>query len=198
MIDFWNQRYSESHFAYGKSPNDFLAENLPRFDCGKLLFPAEGEGRNAVFAAKLGHQVTAFDTSEAAKIKAQQLADEMGTHINYEVASFDQLDFQPHSYDGLVLIYAHFSKSVRATLHSQFLSCLKPGGFVIFEAFSKEQNQYQSGGPKDPDMLFSIEEVKVEFNSLSFELLEKVIINLEEGTYHNGPASVVRFLAIKN
>ena len=97
-----------------------------------------------------------------------------------------------------VLIYAHFSKSVRATLHSQFLSCLKPGGFVIFEAFSKEQIQYQSGGPKDPDMLFSIEEVKVEFNSLSFELLEKVIINLEEGTYHNGPASVVRFLAIKN
>ena len=197
MIDFWNERYRESHFAYGKSPNVFLAENLPRFESGKVLFPAEGEGRNAVFAAGLGHQVIAFDTSAEGKKKAMQLAQECGVKIEYAIGDFDDQDYLPQSFDGLVLIYAHFPKDIRPALHAKFLNCVKPGGFVIFEAFSKDQIQYTSGGPKDPKMLFSIEEIQDEFDALSFELLENVVINLQEGPYHNGLASVVRLVGIK-
>lgn len=197
MIDIWNQRYGESDFAYGKLPNVFLADQLPRLERGKLLFAAEGEGRNAVFAASLGHQVNAFDTSAEGKKKAMKLAHECGVKIEYAVGNFDEQDYLPQSFDGLVLIYAHFPKAIRPTLHAQLLNCVKPGGFVIFEAFGKEQIQYQSGGPKDSEMLFSIEEVKVEFDVLSFELLESVVINLKEGPYHNGLASVVRFVGFK-
>lgn len=197
LIDFWNQRYRESHFAYGKTPNLFLAENLPRFERGELLFAAEGEGRNAVFAAQLGHHVVAYDISIEGKNKAMKLAAEMGVEIEYGTGHLEEQHYQPDSFDGLVLIYAHFPKSIRATLHAQLLNCLKPGGFVIFEAFGKEQIQYQSGGPKDVEMLVSIEEVMLEFEALSFELLENVLINLQEGAYHNGLASVVRFVGYK-
>lgn len=197
MIDFWNHRYGETDFAYGKLPNAFLAAYLPRFEKGRLLFPAEGEGRNAVFAAQLGHQAYAFDTSIEAKNKAILLAAELDVQINYDLGHFADQKYHSHFFDGLVLIYAHFPKAGRATLHSQIIDCLKPGGFVIFEAFAQDQIRFSSGGPKDIEMLFSVDEIKNEFNALSFELLEKAEIDLREGMYHYGPASVIRFIGYK-
>jgi hypothetical protein len=62
-LDRWNDRYSKEEFAFGVHPNDYLKEQLEKLPIGKILFPAEGEGRNAVFAAKLGWTVSAFDIS---------------------------------------------------------------------------------------------------------------------------------------
>lgn len=82
--EFWNQRYAETAFAYGEEPNAFFAEQLMRLTPGQLLLPAEGEGRNAVFAARQGWQVTAFDLSATAKEKCTQLAAKHQVAVHFE------------------------------------------------------------------------------------------------------------------
>ena len=100
-------------------------------------------------------------------------------------------------YEVITLIFAHFPKPIRKEVHQKLLALLKPGGKILFEAFSKEQLEYSSGGPKNIEMLFSSEEVKDEFPGVTFELLEKKKIVLSEGKYHQGEGSVIRFLAVK-
>lgn len=197
MIEFWNERYAASAYAYGKEPNQFLVENIHHIPKGKVLFPAEGEGRNAVFAAQKGQDVFAFDTSSAAKEKALKLAAEGKVAINYQVGSVIDLDFEENSFDGIVLIYAHVPREIRKNFHQQLLRLLKQGGAVIFEAFSKEQCNFNSGGPKSIEMLFSKEEVIEEFKGLDFDFLSTELIELNEGQFHQGRASVVRFKATK-
>lgn len=197
MEQFWNERYGAEAYAYGTKPNQFLFENLASLPKGKLLFAAEGEGRNAVFAAQNGFHVDAFDTSEKGKIKADLLATEKKVQINYQVGKLDDLGYQSNTFDGLVLIYAHFDDSIRASMHNKLIDLVKPGGTILFEAFNKDQIQYPSGGPKKLAMLFDIEEVKNEFNNCDFSFLTSEIIELSEGEFHQGKGSVIRFIAIK-
>ena len=198
MNNFWNERYAEKEYAYGIHPNQFLVDsifNLPKY--GKILFPAEGEGRNAVFAAKNGLEVTAFDLSSEGKKKADELASDNDVKIDYRVGMLEDLNFEPNSFDGVVLSYAHFPKAIRKAMHQQILRLVKPNGIIVFEAFSKEQLDYPSGGPKDVAMLFSEEEVKEEFENVDFDFIKTEIIELNEGAYHQGKGSVVRFIGKK-
>lgn len=197
MEQFWNERYGAEAYAYGTKPNQFLAEHIAFLPIGKVLFAAEGEGRNAVFAAQNGIHVAAFDTSEKGKIKADLLATEKKVQINYQVGILDDLGYESNSFDGLVLIYAHFDDSVRAPLHKKLTDLVKPGGVILFEAFSKDQIQYPSGGPKKLAMLFDLEEVKNEFNNCDFSYLKSEVIELSEGEFHQGKGSVIRFIATK-
>lgn len=198
MNDFWNERYTKKEYAYGIHPNQFLADSilkLPKH--GKILFPAEGEGRNAVFAAKNGFEVAAFDLSSEGKKKADELASDNDVKIDYRVGMLEDLNFEPNSFDGVVFIYAHFPKAIRKALHQQILRLVKPNGVIVFEAFSKEQLDYPSGGPKEFAMLFSEEEVKEEFENVDFDFLKTEIIELNEGVFHQGKGSVVRFIGKK-
>ena len=198
MNDFWNERYAEKEYAYGIHPNQFLADSilkLPKH--GKILFPAEGEGRNAVFAAKNGFEVAAFDLSSEGKKKADKLASDNDVKIDYRVGMLEDLNFDEASFDGVVLIYAHFPKAIRKALHQQILRLVKPNGVIVFEAFSKEQLDYPSGGPKEVAMLFSEEEVKEEFENVDFDFIKTEIIELNEGAFHQGKGSVVRFIGKK-
>ena len=198
MNNFWNERYAEKEYAYGIHPNQFLVDsifNLPKY--GKILFPAEGEGRNAVFAAKNGFEVAAFDLSSEGKKKADELASDNDVKIDYRVGMLEDLNFEPNSFDGVVFIYAHFPKAIRKAMHQQILRLVKPNGIIVFEAFSKEQLDYPSGGPKDVAMLFSEEEVKEEFENVDFDFIKTEIIELNEGAYHQGKGSVVRFIGKK-
>lgn len=198
MNDFWNERYAQNDYAYGIHPNLFLDDSIGKLpEHGKILFPAEGEGRNAVFAAKNGFEVTAFDLSIEGKRKANKLANENNVQIDYLVGILEDLNFEPNSFDGAVLIYAHFPKAIRKAMHQQILRLLKPNGMIIFEAFSKEQLHYPSGGPKEFAMLFSEEEVKEEFENVTFDFLKTEIIELNEGAFHQGKGSVVRFIGKK-
>ena len=120
----WNQRYAEKGYAYGKEPNKFLEEQLAKIPVeGKALFAAEGEGRNAVHAAKLRWDVTAFDLSESGKMKALLLAEEENVSINYLVENLQNLDFKSNEFDLLVLIYAHFSAALKTEFHKKLHIC---------------------------------------------------------------------------
>ncbi len=197
MKQFWNERYADNTFAYGKEPNQFLKENIHLLPNGNILFVAEGEGRNSVFAAKEGFQVSAFDYSESGKQKALALAQEHNVTVDYLVSDVLALPYEKESFDGLVLIFAHFPAEIRKHAHLKLLELLKPGGKILFEAFGKEQLNYTSGGPKDIDMLFSEEEVHNEFPAISFDSLSTEKIVLDEGLFHQGEGVVVRCIGTK-
>lgn len=198
----WNERYRSNEFAYGDQPNKYLKEQLEKLPIGTILFPAEGEGRNAVFAAKLGWEVFAFDISIEGKNKAMKLADANQVQISYEIGELQSLHFNLYQFDAIAFIYAHFPADIKSNYHQQIQKYLRKGGFVIFEAFSKNHLNYQAknekvGGPKDIDSLFSIEEIQNDFANFEIiELVEKEI-ELHEGLYHNGQGSVIRFVGKK-
>ncbi|WP_396196845.1 class I SAM-dependent methyltransferase [Flavobacterium sp.] len=198
MKQFWNERYAEHEFAYGKEPNQFLKEHIHLLPKGKVLFVAEGEGRNAVFAAKNGLQVYAFDYSDSGRNKAKDLASENNVVIDYEVSDVLQLSYEKNSFDAIVFIFAHFPSDIRKKAHEELLSLVKPNGKIVFEAFSKEQLKYSSGGPKESAMLFSEEEVRKEFVNVTFDFLKTQLVVLNEGPYHQGEGKVIRFIGTKN
>lgn len=200
--DRWNERYSNDDFAYGEEPNNFLKEQLEKLNAGTILFPAEGEGRNAVFAATLGWSVSAFDISEEGRNKALRLAQKHNVTIDYQVGELKSLNFTYEQFDAIALIYAHFPAEIKSLYHKTLDKYLKKGGFIIFEAFSKSHINYiekneKVGGPKDIDMLFSIDEIKSDFDNYEIIELEEKVIELKEGLFHNGEGSVIRFVGRK-
>ncbi len=197
MENFWNERYGHSQYAYGISPNEYLEKKLAKKKPGRALFPAEGEGRNAVYAAKLGWQVDAFDYSSAARKKALELAVSQNVKINYQISDYAGFKAEERQYDLVALIYAHTDPASRRILHQKVIEALKPKGRVILEAFSKKQLGKSSGGPKDINMLYSLEMLLDDFKSLKIVSGEEVTITLNEGLYHVGEASVVRLVAVK-
>jgi hypothetical protein len=202
MKEIWDERYGQVEFAYGEEPNAFLKEQLNGIQLGKALFPAEGEGRNSVYTASLGWEIEAFDLSEEGKQKALKLAALKNVQINYQVGEFQQFNYENESFDLITLIYAHFPAKNKSDYHKELSNYLKKGGLIIFEAFSKNHLEYVSknpkiGGPKDIDMLFSIEELKSDFSNFDILLLEEKKVELNEGLYHNGVGSVIRFVGRK-
>ncbi len=197
MSEFWNQRYGSDAYAYGTEPNLFLKNQIENLTPGKILFPAEGEGRNAVFAARLGWDVTAFDVSTEGKRKAELLAAANNVAIQYIIAGYDDVSFEPETFDCVVLVFAHMIPAKRKEYHRQLVSYLKPGGILILEGFSKNQINFTSGGPREIEMLFSSGELSDDFSNLDFDVIEEKIIDINEGLYHAGTAAVVRIRGIK-
>jgi SAM-dependent methyltransferase len=200
MVQFWNERYGQQEYAYGRAPNRFLESQLAHIPNGKILFPAEGEGRNAVFAAELGWTVDAFDISAEGKRKAERLASERGVSIHYILGTWEESGLKkPAVYDAVGIIFNHFPRTVCQNYFIDFSQALKPGGVLILEVFSKDQIAYQekynSGGPKSEEILFSVEEIREMFEDIiDFELIEKTEVILDEGPFHSGPASVIRVM----
>jgi len=198
----WDDRYSSEEFAYGEEPNNYLKEQLEKLNPGSILFPAEGEGRNAIFAAKSGWKVSAFDISEEGKNKALKLAEANNVSIDYQVGELETLNFQEEQFDAIALIYAHFPAEIKSKIHKQLDKLLRKNGIIIFEAFSKKHLEYLAinekvGGPKDIESLFSIEEIKADFPNYEIIELEEKEIELKEGLFHNGTGSVIRFIGRK-
>lgn len=202
MKEFWDQRYNEKTYAYGTAPNAFFKQQLDLLQPQHILMPAEGEGRNAVYAATKGWKVDAFDISIEGQKKALSLAMEHEVSIHYIVSSVENLPYPANSFDSLGLIYAHFPGTKKSEYHQKLLSYLRPGGIVVFEAFSKKHLEYQLknekvGGPKDLDTLFSLEEIKADFQNFDFIELKEEEIDLHEGLYHDGTGCVIRFVGKK-
>ncbi len=202
-LDRWNERYRNEAFAYGTLPNQFLKEQLEKLQPGTILFPAEGEGRNAVFAAQRGWQVDAFDISEEGQKKAMRLAEAQQVTINYRVGELQAMSYLPVQFDAIAFIYAHFPAAIKSQYHQILSTSLRAGGMVIFEAFSKRHIDYviqnpAVGGPRDIPSLFSVEELQADFSNFEFLQLEETEIELNEGLFHQGRGSVIRFIGRKN
>ncbi len=197
MNDFWNERYSSKEFVYGEAPNQFVKQELAKLTPGKILFPAEGEGRNAVFAATLGWQVTAFDPSIEGKKKAKLLAKKNNVQIGYLIDNYENIDLEKGSFDCIVLVFAHTPTQKRKAVHQKLISYLKPGGTLLLEGFSKKQIEKKSGGPQNLEMLFSKNELQDDFHSLSKIKITEAETQLNEGVFHRGSASTIRLIGTK-
>jgi SAM-dependent methyltransferase len=196
MKEQWDKRYRPDKYVYGTEPNLFFKEWIDKQKPGKLLLPAEGEGRNAVYAAQLGWDVFAFDFSYEAKKKAIRLAGKVGAKLEYKVLGAQ--DFKTNEkYDAVALIYAHFGREVKRVLFPRILELLNPGGTLLIEVFSIDQFLLDSGGPKNPDLLYDLKEIEIEFASLETKYLEKLEIDLQEGSLHQGISDVIRYIGVK-
>lgn len=195
--EFWNERYAAHPTVYGLQPNSFFREQLDLKKPGKLLLPAEGEGRNAIYAAKHGWSVTAFDYSETAKEKALTFAKNSNVAIQYTTEVIGEIKLPAETYDAIALIYVHLTESLRKDFHQQCIQALRPGGVMIIEAFCKEQTNNQSGGPKDFQLLYSLPEIVSDFEEMEKIIARKEEIFLEEGNFHAGLANVLRLVLEK-
>lgn len=197
MQEMWNQRYSEKDFVYGKEPNQFFKEQIEKLIPGKILLLGEGDGRNSVFAAKLGWQVDAFDFSETAKQKALKFAESENVNINYEIADLQTAELKENFYDAVGIIYLHLPEEVRELVNAKAQKSLIKNGFLIFEAYEKDQIKNTSGGPKDVDLLYSLEDIFTDFQDLEIQKFNKENVFLNEGPLHTGTASIIRFTGKK-
>ena len=195
-MNLWDSRFSVEHFFYGAEPNIFFAEYLKTVKSpGTLLLPAEGEGRNAVFAAKSGWEVDAFDSSNVALKKALNFASRENVAINYCLFDISGFVPEPEKYDLIALVFVHLPEEIRIPFHQKLVKSLKPGGTILIEAFAKEQITNNTGGPKDINMLYSTDILKADFSDLSFKKLIHEKVFLDEG-HHYGQAEVVRMIAV--
>lgn len=193
----WDERYSEEGFAYGTQPNDFLASVAPSLKLGDALCLAEGQGRNAVFLAGLGHRVHAVDSSRVGMARAEELARTRGVQIRTSVADLQEFVIAPSSLDTIVSIFAHVLPQLRQTLHQQVVAGLRPGGQFVLEAYTPEQLGLGTGGPKTPELTMTLEALRSELAGLDFDIGRELQREIHEGKYHNGPSQVVQVLATK-
>lgn len=195
--DFWNQRFAEHETVYGVEPNAFFRDFLDRQEGhGSLLLPAEGEGRNAIYAAAKGWTVDAFDFSVIAREKALINAAKAQVDLSYELK--DIRDYHAGKlYDGIALLYVHLPPHMRIPFHQQIALSLKPGGWLLLEAFTPLQLQYKSGGPQDAAMLYNSDALRSDFSGLDILQLTESVEMLKEGPFHRGEAALVRMLARK-
>ncbi|MFH1160260.1 MAG: methyltransferase domain-containing protein [bacterium] len=198
MNNKWNERYSSEEYVYGKEPNRFFKEFIDTHEPEKILLPAEGEGRNAVYAAGKGWDVTAFDFSEEGRKKAMRLAREMDVEFRYEIFDLTHFLCGNNMYDSVGLFFVHMSPELRRKFHKALTNCLKPGGYLVLEAFNKRQIRNSSGGPNDVNMLFSMDELRGDFGELNIQILEELVQHFETGVLHRGEAETIRLLAQKN
>ncbi len=202
MKAFWDQRYSQEGYAYGETPNEYFKQTIDSLTPGKLLMPADGEGRNGVYAAALGWEVDAFDISTEGKRKAEALAGKQNVKINYLVGECTSMSYAKDTFDAIGLIYVHMPALMMSACHGQLIEYLKPGGTIIFEGYSKRHIDYQrtnpsAGGPRDVEMLFDLAQLKRDFPGIEYSHLDEVEIDLQEGEFHAGKAMVIRFLGKK-
>ncbi|MBL1215092.1 MAG: class I SAM-dependent methyltransferase [Ignavibacteriae bacterium] len=197
MKSMWNERYSSEEYIYGTKPNKFFAEQISKLEPGKVLFLGEGEGRNAMHAAKLGWDVDAVDYSEAGKLKALKLAEQENVNLNYMVGDVTKFDFEENNFDAAVIIYLHLNEKDRNKVHKNVIDILKPNGKIILEVFEKSQIKNDTGGPKNIDLLYSLEDIFEDFQDLDIIKFSNETIHLNEGDLHNGTASVIQYVGEK-
>lgn len=193
----WDERYDHERYFYGRTPNYFVAEQLPLLPKGRGVYLAEGEGRNAVFAAGLGHHVVAVDASAVGRRKALALAADRGVGIHYHVGDVLENPWHEQAWDHAVLCFVHVAPEHRAELHRRTAQCLKPGGTLILVSFSRAQFGRPSGGPPREDWLHDLAELRGEFPEIEFEHAVEREVELQEGVGHVGPAMVIEMLGTK-
>ena len=187
----WNLKYEGTTYIYGKEPTAFLNEKLSLLKKGKALVLAMGEGRNAVYLAEHGFDVTGVDISAVGIEKCERLAEERGVVVNSVVANLTDYDMGSEQYD-LITNFYFFDKSILPGV----IDSLKPGGIFIFETYSRDHPQHSKFGPKNPDYLVKPNELLEIFKSLRILYYEDTVTELNEGM-HKGKAALIRLIARK-
>lgn len=192
MTNSWHDRFSTEEYVYGKEPNQFVVEAARMLPKGKVLCIAEGEGRNAVYLASLGHDVTAWDYAQAGLDKTKQLADEHGVFVKTELHDLADVEWESEQWDAIIHIFGHLPPDVMNRTVSGVQQSLKVGGYYVSELYTKEQLRYGTGGPRDLTMLANPADILQKFDGYFIKHFHVGEVNREEGQLHTGQAHVVQ------
>ncbi len=193
--DFWDSRYDTDEFIYGTDPNDFVVSVAGDVPGGPVLCLAEGEGRNAAFFAQRGHRVTAVDASTVGLAKAVRLATARGVVVTTQVADLGSYTIEPGFWSAIVATWAHLPPELRRRVHRQAVAGLRPGGVFILEAYTPGQLALGTGGPRDRQLLMTLEALRSELTGLEFLVGRECERDVSEGSAHKGRSSVVQVCA---
>lgn len=192
--DQWDARFSRGMYLYGKEPVVFLTEQIGRLPRGRALVLAAGEGRNAVYLAGQGFEVTAVDVSSKGLEKCKALADERGVKVSTVVADLNDYDLGTEQYDVITMFYYH-----QPDLFPKIVEALAPGGMFVLQHFSVDQPKTNRFGPREPEFLVAPNELVKRFEQIPgvrIRFYEDTLVELDEGM-HQGTAAVVRLLVEK-
>jgi SAM-dependent methyltransferase len=198
MPNMWDQRFSEPGYAYGTEPNDFLREVATRIPAGPVVSIGDGEGRNGVFLALLGHPVTSVDGSSVGLAKADVLAKERGVALTTRHADLAEYDFAPGGYAAIVSIFCHLPAALRRDVHRRASAALARGGQFILEAYTPKQLEHKTGGPPVLDLLVTLEDLREDFAGLTIVHGLELERDIHEGRLHRGKSAVVQLVAQKD
>ena len=181
--------------------NDFLQahyQTIPRG--GRVLCLAEGEGRNAVFLAQQGYDVTAMDWSTVGLAKAESLAAQRGTQISTIQADLADFDCGSDAWDGIVSIWAHAPTGMRQRIHYQIVGALRPGGVFCSRHIRLDNSLMPGrGGPKGAQagLLAELATIRAELSGLDLEKAVDVDRNISEGSLHQGMSATAQIIGRK-
>ena len=194
----WEDRYSGvDGYLYGTEPNDFLAESVTDIEPGDTLCYADGEGRNGVYLASLGHCVTSVDLTEAGMTKAAGLAEMRGVPLTTVVADMATWDMGEARWDLVVSIFAHMPPPIRRHVHANLATALRPGGRLILEAYTPAQVGRGTGGPPVPELTMTLDGLRQELVDLEIVHGLETVRSVVEGPGHTGDGAVVQVIAIR-
>lgn len=170
----WDRRYSATELVWTATPNRFVVAELSGLPAGRALDLAAGEGRNAVWLAEQGWQVTAVDFSTVALAKGRQLAQARGVTVDWVAA--DLRDYQPaHAAFDLVLVaYLQLRGADLAGVLHRAAGALAPGGTLLVVAHDVANLTDGIGGPQDPAVLCTPDSVAGELSGLAVARAERV------------------------
>ena len=191
----WDKRYAAKEYAYGKDPNTFLAEHVAKLPKGKVLSLAEGEGRNAVFLAAQGYEVTAVDASLVGLDKGRQLAEERAVSVEWIHADLSDFSLGENQWDGIVSIFCPLPSLLRQKLHHAVPRALKTGGVYLLEAYTPAQIGRGTGGGNSADVMQTVRSLRAELPGMTFVHLQEQERDVQEGIYHTGKGCVVQAIA---
>ncbi len=199
MINQWDERYSASEYVYGTEPNDLLREEYHRIrPGGKVLCLADGEGRNGVFLAQQGFDVTSVDASQVGLEKALALAQANDVMITTMHADLADYDLGVDQWDAVVSIFCHLPPDLRSRVHNAVTSSLRMDGVVILEAYTVDQLSFKTGGPPVAALMMSAQQLRHDFEALDVIVCGERTRMIHEGALHNGQSAVVQFVAQRN
>ncbi|WP_102346685.1 SAM-dependent methyltransferase [Bacillus sp. Marseille-P3661] len=194
----WHQLFQDKNYVYGTDPNVFLAEMQKKLQLkGEALAIAEGEGRNAVFLAEQGMNVTAWDYAESGLEKAKRLAETRGVKLRTKLVDLNEAQWEKEQWDELVCIFGHFPEQLRKKTLRAVKESVKPGGYFITEVYSVYQLPYKSGGPQDVELLYKPEEFLNAFSDWRIVHFFTGEVFRQEGELHNGLSHVIQFVGQK-
>lgn len=193
----WEQRFAGETYLYGTEPNEFLRTSLATLPKGAAMCLAEGEGRNAVFLAESGYQVSSVDLAQAGVDKTKRLAEKRGVKVDAVIGDLADFDLGHKRWDLVVSIFAHVPPGVRRSLHRRVVDSLKPGGALLLEAYTPNQVGRGTGGPPVVELTMTLDSLRVEFAPLEFVHAEELDRDVLEGTGHCGHGAVVQVIARK-
>ncbi len=198
MANEWHERFLSETYIYGKAPNTFVTDIVDKLPAGgNVLCIAEGEGRNAVYLAKQGFSVTAWDYAQSGLDKTKTLAEEHGVHVETALRDLEDVEWGTEQWDAIVHIFGHVPEPILQRTFKGVNQALKVGGYYVSEMYTKEQLRYGTGGPPVASMLIDPKMILEAFESYFFAHFYIGEVTRYEGVLHTGRAHVVQSLLKK-